>query len=77
MQRICFDSQIQSFIFKKQLNSDLRVIKKNVFSALEDFIIERYKLYIEEEQLHEEYEVKVSEVEQKFLKRIQELTKSI
>ena len=53
MQRICFDAQIQKFIHKKELNSDLRVIKKNVFMELEEYIIERYKLYLEEQQLHD------------------------
>jgi hypothetical protein len=34
------------------LTSDLRLIKKNVFNSLEDFILHRFDLYLEEETLH-------------------------
>lgn len=46
MQRICFDNEIQKFIHHKELTSDLRLIKKNVFNSLEDFIIQRFHLYL-------------------------------
>ena len=53
------------------------MIKKNVFQTLEDFILERYLLFLEEEELHEEYESKLNEIEEKFLKRMEELAKAI
>jgi hypothetical protein len=59
MKRICFDFEIQKFIHHKELNNDLRLIKKNVFNALEEFIVQRYGLFLEEERLHHEYRIKV------------------
>ena len=40
-------------------------------------MIERFKLYLEEQEVHLEYESKLNEVEEKFMQRIQELAKSI
>ncbi len=34
IKRICFDNEIQQFIYKKELNKELKNIKKNVFMAL-------------------------------------------
>jgi len=62
IQRICFDNEIQKFIHRKELASDLRLIKKTVFNSLEEFIIQRFDLYLEEEHLHLEYKKKVDEI---------------
>ena len=73
IQRICFDSEIQRFIHHKELASDLRLIKKNVFNGLEEFILQRYSLFLEEEKLHRDYKKKVEEIEKKFSKRFEDL----
>ncbi len=44
-----------------------------MFNALEEFIIRRYELYLEEEKLHFEYKTKVEDIEKKFTKRFEEL----
>lgn len=48
MKRICFDNEIQQYIYKKELNKELKNVKKNVFLALEEFLIGRFQAYFEE-----------------------------
>ena len=64
---------IQGFIHRKELSSDLRLIKKPVFNNLEEFIQQRYRLFLEEERLNKEYREKVEHIERRFNRRFQEL----
>ena len=62
MQRICFDNEIQQYIYKKELNKELKNVKKNVFLALEEFLVNRFQAFVEEEKLHKDYSQKVKDI---------------
>lgn len=37
-------------------------MKKNVFIALEEFLVNRFQAFVDEEKLHKEYDQKVKEI---------------